>query len=294
MSAPRRAFARALAAAGCGTALAAALVAPARAERPSVPEGEPAAAIDLATREGAALARATWRYHDARIVEREHRAPDDDGQPTGAAIRTHDLEPRAGRADFDDSAWEAIAPESLAARRAGGRLCFAWYRVRVTIPERIGAFDPSGSTVVFETAVDDYAEVWVDGELPRAVGQRGGSVVAGFNASNRLVVVRDASPGQQLSLAVFGANGPLSDAPANFIWIREARLSFYREAPRGAYAVEADAIRVVAPDGRPLGALRPPRPPDGLAWREGDPLALYLSARGGLYRLPLRVAGIRP
>jgi hypothetical protein len=52
----------------------------------------------------------------------------------------------------------------------------------VTVPEKIGTFSTLGSTVVFETSVDDYAEVWVDGELTRAVGQRGGSVILGWNA----------------------------------------------------------------------------------------------------------------
>ena len=89
-------------------------------------------------------------------------------------------------------------------------MCFAWYRINVTVPERIGNFDPTGSTVVFETSIDDYAEVWVDGELSRALGQMGGSVIGGWNAPNRLVVGRNVKPGQKIQLAVFGINGPLS------------------------------------------------------------------------------------
>lgn len=68
----------------------------------------------------------------------------------------------------------------------------------------------------------------MDGELARSLGQRGGSVVGGWNAPNRLVVGRDVRPGQQIQLAVFGINGPLSNPPTNFIWVREARLEFYR------------------------------------------------------------------
>ena len=44
----------------------------------------------------------------------------------------------------------------------------------MTIPETVGTFDTAGSTVVFEVVVDDYAEVWVDGRLPRVLGQTGG------------------------------------------------------------------------------------------------------------------------
>ena len=38
----------------------------------------------------------------------------------------------------------------------------------------------------------------------------GGSVVAGWNAPNRLVIGRDVRPGQKIQLAIFGINGPLS------------------------------------------------------------------------------------
>jgi gluconolactonase len=97
----------------------------------------------------------------------------------------------------------------------------------VTIPERVGTFETRGVTVVFETSLDDYAEVWVDGELPRAFSQSGGSVVKGWNAPNRLVVGRDVRPGQRIQLAIFGINGPISAAPTNYIWMRTARLDFY-------------------------------------------------------------------
>ena len=107
------------------------------AARP-LPEGAPLATIDLATRAGAALVKASWHYADARVVETMHRAPDAEGQPTGAPIATQTIEPRAGRADFDDSAWATIAPESLVARRGGGRIAFNWYRTTLTVPEKIG------------------------------------------------------------------------------------------------------------------------------------------------------------
>jgi gluconolactonase len=195
---------------------------------PDAPAGQPAAVINLATEDGVRLVKGEWRYSDTKIIEVDFRAPGLNGQPTGAPIKTYDYTPRAGGADFDDSQWEVIGPATLTQRRATGRLCFNWYRIKVTIPERVGGFDPAGSTVVFETALDDYAEVWVDGELPRALGQRGGSVIGGWNAPNRLVIGRGVKPGQQIQLAVFGANGPLSNPPTNFIWMRYARLEFYR------------------------------------------------------------------
>src|SRR5687768_8613967 len=138
------------------------------------PAGRPAAVIDLATREGAQLVAGRWRYADAKIVEVDHRAPGPDLRPTGAPTRTYDITPHAGAANFDDASWEAIDAGSLDRRRSGGRLSFAWYRIRLTIPERVGSFDPTGSTAVFEIVLDDYSEVWVDGRLPLVLGQTGG------------------------------------------------------------------------------------------------------------------------
>jgi gluconolactonase len=207
------------------------------------PTGPPLATIDLATDEGVKLINAQWRYSDTQIVETDFKAAGADQQPTGAPIKTYDYTPHAGAADFDDSHWQVIAPTTLDQRRSTGRLCFNWYRITPTIPERIGSYDPTGATVVFETSVDDYAEVWVDGELKRALGQTGGSVISGWNATNRLVVGRNVRPGQKIHLAVFGANGPLSNPPTNFIYLRFAKLEFY-PGPRGPVAITPSEVNV--------------------------------------------------
>jgi gluconolactonase len=192
------------------------------------PTGQPDAVIDLATDDGVKLVKGEWRYSDTKIIEADFKGPGPDNQPTGAPIKTYDYTPHAGGADYDDSKWQTIKPTRLDERRATGRLCFNWYRIKLTVPESIGGFDPTGTSVVFETALDDYAEVWVDGELVRYLGQMGGSVVSGWNAPNRLIVGRNVKPGQQIQLAVFGANGPLSNPPTNFIWVRYARLEFFK------------------------------------------------------------------
>jgi gluconolactonase len=209
----------------------------------TVPDNRPQASVNLMTDDGANLVQAQWRYSDTKIVEVDFTGPGADGQPTGAPVKTYDYTPHAGGVDFDDSKWEQIRPPSLEQRRATGRLCFNWYRTRITVPEKIGDFPALGSTVVFETSVDDYAEVWVDGELTRAVGQRGGSVIAGWNASNRLIIGRDVKPGQKIQLAIFGANGPMSNPPTNFIWMRVARLDFYK-GERGPVAITPSEVNV--------------------------------------------------
>jgi gluconolactonase len=188
----------------------------------------PDAIVDLNTAVGLELVKGQWRYHNAGIVEVDHHAPGPDLKPSGPPNRTHDIAPQAGAGDFDDSGWGVLNPGTLDARRSTGRLCFNWYRINVTIPDMIAAFQTTGSTAVFEIVVDDYAEVWVDGNLPQMIGTVGGPVISGWNAPNRLVVGRNVKPGQQIQLAVFAANGPLSQPPGNFIWIRSATLDFYR------------------------------------------------------------------
>ncbi len=58
--------------------------------------------------------------------------------------------------------------------------------------------EAAGKAVFFQTTVDDYGEVWVDGKLPRTPGKGGEAIVAGFNAPNR-VELKDPQPGQGLS-----------------------------------------------------------------------------------------------
>src|SRR5688572_9246060 len=159
------------------------------------PLGRPDAIVDLRTAAGARLARAVWRYRDARVIEAQGRAPGADLRPSGPPVPTYDYEPKAGSVEFDDSAWPVVEPEALETRRGGGKLSFGWYRTRITVPRRVGGFDPTGSTIVLEIVVDDYAEVWIDGRLAPALGQTGGGVVGGFNAPSRVVVGRDVRPG---------------------------------------------------------------------------------------------------
>lgn len=188
----------------------------------------PDAVVDLRTLEGAARVKAQWRYSDTHIQEIDHQRVGADLKASGPANRTFDFTPDARAKEFDDSKWETISAESLEQRRGNGRLSFIWYRLNVTIPERIADFDPRGATIVLEMVVDDYAEVWVDGKLPLVLGQNGGGAAAGWNTANRVVLTRDAQPGQRIQLAVLGINGPVSAHPDTYIWVRSATLDFYK------------------------------------------------------------------
>jgi gluconolactonase len=143
---------------------------------PELLPGRPDAVIDLQTAEGVALARGEWRYQDATVAEIDFVDVGEDLGPSGPPNRTYDVLPHAQAPDFDDSGWRVLDPPDTMRRLGAGRVSFNWYRIAVTIPERVGDFDPTGAAVVFEVVVDDYAEVWVDGRLPLALGDAGSQV----------------------------------------------------------------------------------------------------------------------
>ena len=228
---------------------------------PELLPGRPDAIVDLQSADGVALVDGRWRYADARVEEIDFVQVGSPADPLGPGTvpnRTYDVVPHAQATDYDDSGWRTLAPDETRLRLGGGRVCFNWYRIAVTIPERVGDLDPTGAMVVFEVTIDDAAEVWVNGELPHQLGDVGGPVVAGFNAPNRVVLTGDARPGQRFQIAVFGINGPISASPHNYVWMRTATLDFYageraravREVPLSVERADPRLDAIVGPDAR--------------------------------------------
>ena len=139
------------------------------------------------------------------------------GQPNEGLVSQASESP-ARLAEYDDSFWEVIEdlegggkgkpsgrPEhpGIRKKRSEG-LTFGWYRIAVTLPNAIGDFHVEGSTVWFETSIDDYGEIWIDGEWDRVTG-----AVNGFNVTNRVKVVDEAVPGTTHSHCV-----PMCQRPA--------------------------------------------------------------------------------
>ncbi len=205
------------------------------------------AVIDLQTDAGVQLVKGQWRYSDTRVEEIDFVEVGPDLGPSGAPNRTYDVLPHAENIDFDDSGWDVLPPADTERRLSTGRVCFNWYRIKVTIPEKVGDFDPAGSTVVFEVAIDDYAEVWVHGRLPLVLGQTGGQVVGGFNAPNRVILGKNVQSGDTFQIAVFGINGPISTSPKNYIWMRTATLDFYTaERTKAAWNTPFEIVKTDA------------------------------------------------
>jgi len=187
---------------------------------PSLP---PSHVVDLASSEGSAAFGAQWKNMDVKIVE----GP---AMPNaGPAWKTsYDIQPKAGEMGFDDSSWPKIEPKGLLDRRGGGHLFMTWYRANLTVPGKVGDFDTAKARMVLAITIDDYAEVWVNGVMPRAAGRPSPATIQGFNMPNRVVLSESVKPGDKFQIAILGINGPISLAPANPVFFREAKIEFFR------------------------------------------------------------------
>jgi gluconolactonase len=183
----------------------------------------PSLSVDLMTAPGSAAFGAVWKTMEAKVVER----PPLTGHLPGFD-KAYDISPHAGEAGFDDSKWPTIEAKELAGRRGGGYVIFLWYRTNLTIPAKIGDFDTTGAKAVLTAYVDDYAEVWIDGQMPRRAGIVSPATIQGFNMPNRVVLSDSVKPGDKFQVAIFGINGPISVGPANFVFFRQASVEFYK------------------------------------------------------------------
>jgi len=206
------------------TASAPPAISPLLQPQPPIAPVVPAAhVVDLMTAAGSSAFGARWKGKEAKIVECPALA---DSMPEFKM--TYDIEPHAELIGYDDSTWPEVAATDLGARRGGGMVSFFWFRATLTIPANVMGFDTAGTKAVLTVNVDDYAEVWVDGVLPRAAGRPSPAAIQGFNMPNRVVLRDTITPGDRFEIAVFAINGPISAAPANFLWFREAKIEFYR------------------------------------------------------------------
>ena len=64
--------------------------------------------------------------------------------------------------------------------------------------------------------------------MPRRAGYPSPSAFHGFNIPNRVVLADTVKPGDKSQIVIFGINGPISVAPMNLVWFREAKTEFFR------------------------------------------------------------------
>jgi hypothetical protein len=166
----------------------------------------PRAALDLNKAEDRAKVKGTWRRAMGLVP----------GQPNQGLVAEL-IESPARLKDYDDSAWEVT--ENVRELLSKG-FTFAWWRITVELPEEVDGMQIAGANTLFETNVDNYGEVYVDGEIDLVSG-----VVVGFNAQQRVVVSPSAVPGTKHTLAILAANGPFGVARGG-IFLRYATLAF--------------------------------------------------------------------
>jgi hypothetical protein len=153
-------------------------------------------------------AKAEWRFAPGLVP----------GEPNeGLSARLADSPARL--AGYDDSSWDVC--DDIQETRSSG-FTFGWYRIAVTIPERVRGVEVRGARLQFETCVDDYGEIWIDGVCDRERG-----TVAGFNIPQRIPMSLDVQPGTRYVIACLAVNGPLAE-PGGGIFMRYARLAFER------------------------------------------------------------------
>ena len=143
------------------------------------------------------------------------------GQPNEGVVSELEGTP-ARLPDFDDSSCDIR--EDITKWHSRG-VAFAWYRIKVTLPQTVGGRELAGSRMLFETCVDDYGEVWINGECDR---ER--ATVQGFNVPQRIVMTPEPKPGDQYTIAILGMNGPMA-APGGAVFVRYAQLAFEWREP---------------------------------------------------------------
>ena len=166
----------------------------------------PRVALDLNDAADRAKVKGQWRVGPGLVP----------GEPNeGLTARL--LESPARLPDYDDSGWEVC--DNIRASLSEG-FTFAWYRIAVELPESVDGVELAGARMFFEANVDNYGEVWIDGEIDRSAG-----VIMGINAPQRIEIPGGASPGARRVIACLVANGPLA-APRGGVFMRFATLAF--------------------------------------------------------------------
>ena len=137
--------------------------------------------IDINSADGQAAVQGQWRYAEGYIPGEANYGLGERAE--GSPCRLP---------DYDDSGWEVCADTSAWARFGGDYVTgfsFVWYRINITIPETVGGRDARRTRLLFETCVDDYGEIWINGECNRERG-----TVEGFNRPQRVEVANNPNP----------------------------------------------------------------------------------------------------
>jgi hypothetical protein len=183
------------------------------------PKGTQVAKLNLLTKTGVEAVKGEWRRHRVEV----HTGP-----------KKNEIAPKA-HGKFDDSKWQVVSPDVLKKwdkEWEPGKFSIAWYRIQITVPDKIDGKDVAGKALWFKTTVDDYGEVWVNGKIDLAFGKGGAGAISGFNYPNLVKLTDSAKPGETIQIAVLAINSPWGNPPNNGIFFRNADLLVYDAATK--------------------------------------------------------------
>jgi hypothetical protein len=118
--------------------------------------------------------------------------------------------------DYDDSGWEVC---TNIRKSISTGFTFAWYRIKIELPEEVDGIKLAGMRAWFETNIDNYGEIWIDGKIDRV------GMIIGNSVQQRVEVSDKALPGARHVIACLAANGPLAE-PRGGVFMRYATLAF--------------------------------------------------------------------
>jgi len=170
--------------------------------------------LDLTKPEDLQQVKAQWRFGQGMVP----------GQPNEGLVAQDGGSP-ARLSDYDDSWWEVC--DSITEYRSKG-FTFGWYRITLTMPEKVKGLDLRGTRMFFETCIDDYGEIWINGKCDLERG-----MVQGCNVPHRIYVTTAPEPGSKHVIACLAINGPMA-AGSGAIFMRFARLAFESTLTGGA------------------------------------------------------------
>jgi gluconolactonase len=120
-----------------------------------------------------------------------------------------------------------------------------------------------------------------------------------FSPDEKTLYVANSDPARKIWMAYdVAANGTLSNGRVFFDVTAEAEEGLPDglkvDTQGNVYCTGPGGVWIFSPEGKHLGTIKPTEVPANCHWGDADGKTLYMTARKGLYRIRLNVAGLRP
>jgi gluconolactonase len=159
-----------------------------------------------------------------------------------------------------------------------------------------GVFDPKSKELEFQgiyrLSPDGKELQLLNKELTRPNG-------LAFSPDEKILYVSNSDPDKKIWMAYdVASDGSLANGRVFFDVTQEKEEGLpdgmKTDSKGNLYCAGPGGIWIFSPQGSHLGTIKPPEVPANCHWGDNDSRMLYMTARTGLYRIHLSVAGIRP